>query len=42
MVTFFAIVLFLVFQVVVCCLSIYLVGPRRHRKLINKGLFSAF
>lgn len=42
MITFFAIVAFLVFQIGVCALSIYLIGARRHRKLIDKGLFSAF
>jgi hypothetical protein len=39
MTTFFAIVGFLVFQVGLCTLSIYLSGTKRHRKLINRGLF---
>lgn len=41
MLTFFAIVAFLVFQVGVCALSIYLSGRRRHKKLLN-GHYSIF
>lgn len=43
MITFFAIVAFLVFQVGVCSLCIYLSGTRRHKKLLQRGgLFSVF
>jgi hypothetical protein len=40
MLTFFAIVSFLVFQLGQCVLFFYLMDARRHRRLLNNKLFS--
>lgn len=40
MLTFFAIVAFLVFQLGQCILFFYMMDARRHRSLLNRQLFS--
>ncbi len=39
MITFFAIVAFLLFQLGNCLLCLYLMDVRRHRKVMHWGLF---